>query len=79
MMVEHGMDLPLAAIVAAGVLGAHRLIGRQALAWVAVVAVAYGGGTARRNHDDRSHLARWSKTVEQLPDTSRARQGLPEA
>ena len=79
MIVEHRMYLPLAAIVAIVVLGAHRLIGRRALAWGAVVAVACGVVTARRNHDYRSHLALWSKTVEQRPENPRARQGLAEA
>ena len=78
-MVEHRTDLPLAAVVAAGVLGAHRRIGRQALAWGAVVTVACGVGTARRKSADRSHLALWSKTLEQHPDNPRARQGLAEA
>ena len=71
--------LGLAAVVAAGVLGAHRRIGRQALAWGAVVTVACGVGTARRKSADRSHLALWSKTLEQHPDNPRARQGLAEA
>ena len=79
MIVEHRMYLPLAAVVAAVVLGAHRLLGRQALAWGAVVAVACGIGTALRNHDYRSHLALWSMTVEQRPENPRARQGLAEA
>lgn len=79
MIVEHRMYLPLAAVVAVVVLGAHRLIGRQALAWGAVVAVACGAGTAWRNHNYRSHLALWSKTVEQRPENPRARQGLAEA
>lgn len=75
MFVKHRMYLPLAAVV----LGAHRLLGRRALAWGAVVAVACGIGKARRNYDYRSQLARWSKTVEQRPENPRARQGLAAA
>jgi hypothetical protein len=75
MFVKHRMYLPLATVV----LGAHRLLGRRALAWGAVVAVACGIGKARRNYDYRSQLARWSKTVEQRPENPRARQGLAAA
>jgi hypothetical protein len=75
MFVKHRMYLPLAAVV----VGAHRLLGRRALAWGAVVAVACGIGGARRNYDYRSQLARWSKTVEQRPENPRARQGLAAA
>jgi tetratricopeptide (TPR) repeat protein len=76
MVVEHQIYLPLAAVV---VLGAHRLLGRQALAWGTVVAAACGIGKARRNYDYRSQLARWTKTVEQHPENPRARQGLAAA
>lgn len=79
MIVEHRMYLPLAAIVAVLVVAAQRWLGRRVVVVGAGVAVICGALAAVRNHDYRSHLALWSKTVAQRPDNPRAREGLAEA
>jgi tetratricopeptide (TPR) repeat protein len=79
MIVEHRMYLPLIAVIALGVIAAHRWLGRPAIAVAVVLALAAGVGTYRRNHDYRSHLALWSDTVAKRPLNPRAHDGLAEA
>jgi len=69
---EHRVYLSLAAVVALGVLGLYRLIGRRSLAVCAAVAAGLGWLTAQRNQDYRSELAIWSDTVAKCPDNERA-------
>jgi tetratricopeptide (TPR) repeat protein len=78
-MAEHRMYLSLAAVVALGVLGLHRLIGRCSLIVCAAVAVGLGWLSVQRNHEYRSALAIWSDTVAERPDNARARYNLGNA
>ena len=65
---EHRMYLPLAAVLAALVLAAHRWLGsRPALALLAVVALACGGATFARNRDYASALVLWQDNVAHRP------------
>ncbi len=79
MIVEHRMYLPLAAVVTLVVFGLHRWLGPRASYLLGLAAVGCALLTALRNHDYRSHLALWGKTVAQRPDNPRAREGLAEA
>lgn len=79
---EHRMYLPLAAVVAGAVLGAHALVDRLRresafrrvlpIAAVVLVAGALGWRTVRRNVDYRSEVAIWEDTVARAPDNVRA-------
>lgn len=75
-MAEHRMYLPLAAVVVLGVVGGYRLAGRRILLLGAVLAVAFGWLTVRRNRDFRSEFAIWSDTVAKWPDNVRILQRL---
>jgi tetratricopeptide (TPR) repeat protein len=79
MIVEHRMYLPLAVLVAATVVGAHRCLGKRAMVSAALAAVAFGLLAYQRNHDYRSPLALWSDTVAKRPGNPRAHDGLAEA
>lgn len=79
MIVEHRMYLPLAAAIAAGVVGLQRSAGRVGLLAVLVAAPALGLTTLRRNHDYRSRIALWSDTVAKRPLSARAHDSLAEA
>ncbi len=72
---EHRMYLPLAALIVAGV-SALALAG-QRIAWVAVavLAVALGAATHRRNDDYRSPLSIWRVTARDWPSNVRAHSG----
>ncbi|MBC7369043.1 MAG: tetratricopeptide repeat protein [Undibacterium sp.] len=69
---EHRMYLPLAAVIAGVVLGAHSLAGRRSLPVFFLAALALTAGTVRRNQDYRSALSIWSDTVEKWPTNARA-------
>jgi len=74
--VEHRMYLPLAAVVAAAVIGAHELLGRRApkaaaLALFAVL-VALGSATYGRNQVYSSEQSLWQDTVRKAPENPRA-------
>ena len=75
-MAEHRLYLSLAAVIALGVLGLHRLIGRRALIVGAAAAVGLGWLTIQRNQDYHSALVIWSDTVAECPDNARARYNL---
>jgi tetratricopeptide (TPR) repeat protein len=84
---EHRMYLPLAAVVVAGVVGAHEVLSalnsRMGLSeptarWVegtvlGVAVVLLGLTTIRRNDDYRSAVSIWQDTVAKRPDNERAR------
>ena len=85
---EKRMYLPLAAVLTLVVLGgaaAWRRLGsgrgagwpgRAPLLAAALVIVALGSQTVRRNHDYRSGVAIWSDTVAKRPDNARAHYNL---
>jgi Flp pilus assembly protein TadD len=80
-MAEHRMYLPLAAVLAAAVLGvARRRVRPRAIAgWACVVAAGLGAATLARNEAYRSDLALWSDTVAKRPDNERAHNNLGNA
>ena len=78
-MAEHRMYLPLAAVIALVVLGAHRWLGRRSLpVWLVVAAVA-GALTVARNRDYESNVRLWEVTVAELPENPRAQTNLGSA
>lgn len=77
-MAEHRMYLPIAAVLAALVLALHARLGRRILWPMAALVLAGMIATAQRNHDFRSSLALWTKTVRDCPDNPRARVNLGE-
>ncbi|HTX67334.1 MAG TPA: tetratricopeptide repeat protein [Opitutaceae bacterium] len=76
---EHRMYLPLAAVVMAAALVAHRWLGRAGLAALLVLAVAFGWLTRLRNADYRSAVSIWADTVAELPSNPRAHGNLGNA
>jgi tetratricopeptide (TPR) repeat protein len=76
MIVEHRMYLPLAAVMAAVVLGIHAAVRRKD--WLIIAALVFGLGalTARRNEDYRSALSLWGDTVAKRPQNVKALVGL---
>jgi tetratricopeptide (TPR) repeat protein len=84
--VEYRMYLPLAAIIAALAGGAQAAAGRwprlarvRPAVWTAALAVlvlALGGTTARRNWDYRSDLVLWSDSVAKRPASAKAQSNL---
>jgi tetratricopeptide (TPR) repeat protein len=82
---EHRMYVPLAAVLAAAVIGGYRLVarrpgGRAARigfgAGVVLCAAALAAGTALRNRDYRSEEAMWRDVLRKRPDNYRAYIGL---
>jgi tetratricopeptide (TPR) repeat protein len=71
-MAEHRMYLPLAAVMALLVLGAYSIAGRKSWMPLAVLAMAFGILTGRRNEDYRSAVSLWSDTVSKRPENARA-------
>jgi tetratricopeptide (TPR) repeat protein len=71
-MAEHRMYLPLAAVVAAAVLGLHSLLGRRSLPVLAALAVACGCLTYQRNRAFSSEEGIWKDTVAKCPQNYRA-------
>jgi len=71
-MAEHRVYLALAAVVTLTVLASYAAWGRRCLAGFALIAVALGAATVRRNHDYRTELAIWEDTVVKRPDNARA-------
>ncbi len=78
-MAEHRMYLPLAGVVALGVAGAWRCLGRLSLPLVLAAALALGFLTHLRNADYRSEAAIWADTVLRRPSNPRARLAFGEA
>ena len=79
MIVEHRMYLPLAAVMTAGVLGVHALIGRRSMLLFGLLAVAFGWLTMQRNLDYRSGIILWQDTVHKCPSNPRAHVNLGKA
>lgn len=79
MIVEHRMYLPLAAVVAGGVVGLRVLLGPRGLWLAGATALPLLALTLERNTDYRSRLTLWSDTVAQRPLNPRAREPLAEA
>jgi protein O-mannosyl-transferase len=75
-MAEHRMYLPLAAVVALGVIGAYGWFGRRSLIVAAGIAVVLWVLTVQRNEDYRSALSIWSDTVAKRPGNARAQLNL---
>ncbi|PYO55860.1 MAG: hypothetical protein DMD83_17450 [Candidatus Rokuibacteriota bacterium] len=83
---EHRMYLPLAAVVALGVFGAHEALRRLAttaalrqglaVGLLGMAVIALTGATVRRNEDYRSEFSIWSDTVANRPDNPRAHSNL---
>ncbi len=71
-MAESRMHLPLAAVVTLVVLGVYRIAGRRTVMIGALLALALGGATVRRNLDYRDALTLWTDTAEKRPDNARA-------
>ena len=71
-MAEHRMYLPLAAVVAFAVTGAHRLVGRRCLPAFLALAVGLGWLTLRRNEVYRTEWSFWSDVAAKRPENARA-------
>ncbi len=71
-MAEHRMYLPLAAVIALGVLALHRLAGRRAVVIGWIIAAAFCWMTVQRNEAYRSGLRLWADTVRKCPGNVRA-------
>jgi tetratricopeptide (TPR) repeat protein len=76
---EHRMYLSLAAVIVPAVMGIHAWFGRRTVAVAAVLAIALGVLTWRRNQDYRSDIAIWQDTVVKCPQNSRAHNNLATA
>jgi tetratricopeptide (TPR) repeat protein len=76
---EHRMYLPLAAVIAAVVMGLRAWLGRYV--WIATLGIGavLAGVTAARNRDYSSVVAIWGKTVAQRPENARARTDFGDA
>lgn len=72
---ENRMYLPLAVVVIATAVAAHRALRRPApvVAFAAVAALGLGALTVTRNTDYRSATALWADTVSKRPQNPRAR------
>ena len=79
MIVEHRMYLPLAAVITAGVLGVHALLGGRSLLLFGLLAIALGWLTMQRNRDYRSAVVLWQDTVAKCPGNPRAHVNLGKA
>jgi tetratricopeptide (TPR) repeat protein len=71
-MAEHRMYLPLAAVLVVAVTVLYSRFGRKALAILAVVAVAFGAATVRRNQDYATNIRIYEDTVAKRPGNARA-------
>jgi tetratricopeptide (TPR) repeat protein len=75
-MAEHRMYLPLAAVIALVVTGAHRLAGRTVTLPLLALAAGAVWLTFQRNEVYRSEESLWRDTVNKRPDNSRALSSL---
>ena len=71
-MAESRLYLPLALLVAAGVLGGYRLLQRRSLLLFSLMGVGFAGLTFLRNQDYQSPLTIWRDTVAKQPNSARA-------
>ena len=75
-MTEHRMYLPLAALVAAAIVGLYRWLGARAWLLFGAVAVVFAALTVARNHDYRSEVAIWTDNIAKYPQNPRAHANL---
>ena len=75
-MAEHRMYLPLAAPIIAAVFTLSAWLNHRTAWAAAVIALALGALTIRRNRDYRTEEAIWADTVAKRPDNPRAYDGL---
>jgi tetratricopeptide (TPR) repeat protein len=75
-MAEHRMYLPLAAVVAPGVVGIHLLIGRRSRFVFLALVAGLGTLTAMRNEDYRSEQGIWNDTAAKRPGNPLAHYNL---
>lgn len=68
---EHRMYLPLAAIIAAIVVGGWHVLGRRSVPIFVAIAIVFGALTARRNIDYRSAISIWQDNIAKRPDSPR--------
>ncbi|MBL9211881.1 MAG: tetratricopeptide repeat protein [Opitutaceae bacterium] len=73
---EHRMYLPLAAVIALAVAGAHRVYGRTGYVVAGLLAAALTAGTIARNRLLQDELALWADTVVRVPANPRAHASL---
>jgi tetratricopeptide (TPR) repeat protein len=73
---EHRMYLPLAAVVALGVAGVHRIFGRAGYVVAGLAAIALTAGTIARNRVLQDELALWAETIVRVPSNPRAHASL---
>lgn len=71
-MAEHRMYLPLAAVLAALVIGGYGWLGRRSLVIWAGTTLIWGGLTLARNQDYHSELRLWTVTAARQPNNPRA-------
>jgi protein O-mannosyl-transferase len=71
-MAEQRMYLPLAVVVMMIVWGVYALLGKRSLVLLALIAMALGCLTARRNGDYGSSMSIWADTVAKRPGNDRA-------
>jgi protein O-mannosyl-transferase len=69
---EHRMYLPLAAVVALGVLGLQAAFPQRWLLVCLALALGLGALTVRRNHVYRTAVVMWSDAVAKAPENARA-------
>jgi tetratricopeptide (TPR) repeat protein len=69
---EHRMYLPLAAVVALGVLTCWRWLGARTALPLTALALLFTGLTFARNHTYRDPLALWAETATRQPQNARA-------
>jgi tetratricopeptide (TPR) repeat protein len=73
---EHRMYVPLAAVVALGVLGIDRLLQKRSRLLYLTLAIGLGILTWQRNREYKSEFALWQDTVRKRPDNPRAHVNL---
>ena len=71
-MAEHRMYLPLAAVIIAGVIAGHHLLGPRFRFVAAALAVASGIATTARNTTLQTELDLWADNVAKRPNNPRA-------
>lgn len=76
MMAEHRMYLPLAAVLAAVLMGAYKLLGRRSAIALLLAAPALACLTLQRNDVYKSAEALWSETLVRQPNNERAHNNL---
>lgn len=71
-MAESRLHVPLAAVMAAGVVGAYAIFGRKIFPGFVAAALGLAALTHARNHDYRSEVAIWNDTAAKNPSNAKA-------